>query len=85
MPATAMLNDVYVNGQGQDIWCRSNTIIKEAVMYGQTPQQFYDDVKRESCFFISLQGKYFYETGFDTLCVPKTKLSTYYFCMCSNN
>jgi hypothetical protein len=76
-----MLNDVWVNGQGQDVWCRSNQIIKDTKFYGTG--ETYDDVMRESCFLISLEAKWSFNNLWDIKCDP-AKAFNFYFCMCSN-
>jgi hypothetical protein len=76
-----MLNDVYVNGQKKDIWCRSNKIITDPSWYSTT--LIYDDVKRESCFHLSLMRQDFLALLFDEY--SDTQISSiFHFCMCSN-
>jgi ubiquinone biosynthesis protein COQ9 len=53
--ANAMLNDVWVIGQNQDVWCDSNQIIKDASFYDG--RQFINTVYIETCLTIYLNSK----------------------------
>lgn len=50
--AVGLLNDVYVNGQGQDVLCRSNQIITDANMY--ITGSILNDLLTESCNYFDL-------------------------------
>jgi hypothetical protein len=76
-----MINDLYVNGQGQDVWSRSNQIIKEAAFYSAS--QVYDDVKIDSCLALNLNTKFYFEVIQDHRCDP-TSVLLYNYCMCSD-
>jgi hypothetical protein len=78
----AMINYMYVNGQGQNVWCRSNKIITDAAFFGAG--QVYDDIVQESCLAINLKVKYYYEVIFDqNYCNPEAAVLHNY-CMCSD-
>jgi hypothetical protein len=81
LTAFGMLNDVWVNGQGQDVWCRSNKIIKDPKLYN--PGEIYNDVEKETCFMISLIDKWYFSLVYDAMCAPNYTI-WYYYCLCSN-
>jgi hypothetical protein len=77
-----MMNYLYVNGQGQDVWCRSHRIIKEAAFYGAG--QVYDDVTQESYLALNLKLKFHFEVQFDpNFCDHRSSLMHNY-CVCSD-
>jgi hypothetical protein len=53
-----LLNDVYVNGQGQDVLCRSNQIITDANMYATG--SILNDLLTESCDYFDLLGNLYW-------------------------
>jgi hypothetical protein len=82
--AFAILGDVFVNGQGQDVWCRSKIIIKDTTMY--KPGSIFDDLVEESCFYFHLFYKYYYPFGPD-VCEINSQIgdtNTLHFCICSD-
>jgi hypothetical protein len=54
-----MLSYMYVNGQGQDVWCRSIKIITDAAFYDAG--QDYDNVVSESCHALNLYKLCYFE------------------------
>jgi hypothetical protein len=77
-----MVNDVWVNGQCQDVWCRSNKIITDPSFYNAA--QVYDDVTKASCFILDmLTRKYFETEPIIANCNPAVTLIQYV-CMCSD-
>jgi hypothetical protein len=77
-----MYSEVFVNGQGQDVWCHSKQIITESTFYN-SGQVYYDDVVTESCFALNLNGQSFFEVYRDPYCNPLSVLMHNY-CVCSS-
>jgi len=53
--ARGFIGEVYVNGQQQDVWCRSHAIISDPAFYKSG--KFYDNDVQPSCY------KIYYYTG----------------------
>jgi hypothetical protein len=81
--AFAIVNDVYVNGQGQDVWCRSNKIINDTTMY--RPGYISSDLVTESCLYFDLFNKYFRLVVSEICGIDKYsgKIDSIDFCVCS--
>jgi hypothetical protein len=82
--AYGIINDVYVNGQGQDVLCRSNQIINDPTMY--QPGSIFNNLVSESCLYFDLLLKY-YSVLNDLACdVYKYagNINTADFCVCSD-
>jgi hypothetical protein len=74
---------VYVNGQGQDVWCRSNKIINDTTMY--RPGYLLDDLVTESCSYFDLFNKYYWVVVGE-ICEMNTyigKFDSGDYCVCS--
>lgn len=74
---------MYVNGQNQDVLCRSNQIINDTSLFKLG--QIRDNVYQESCYYYQFLNQTF-ELYLDAKCninAPVTP-SDLFFCICSN-
>ena len=80
--AHAYINDVYVNGQNQDVLCRSNQIISDNSLYDTGMSEI--NLYQETCYsfrFISMKFKVFQDAVCDINKLPTWQI---FFCMCSS-
>jgi hypothetical protein len=77
-----MLSYMYVNGQGQDVWCRSNKIITDAAFYDAG--QDYDNVVSESCHALNLYKLCYFEVQWAPDYIDPKSAVKHNFCTCSN-
>lgn len=82
--AFAIVNDVYLNGQDQDVWCRSNKIIDDLTMY--KPGYFLNNLVVETCNYFDIVLKYYYIITNGGCEVNKYigELNSHEYCLCSN-
>lgn len=73
---------LYVNGQNQDVWCRSNQIMKDATFYDAG--QVYDDVTQPSCLSLNLLKIWYFEATFELDICDTSSHLMHQFCLCSD-